>query len=274
MQRRPQEEPRTPGTGASDACRRKRWNSDSLANRDAERNRDPRLAAQADLKASMPSLAWPGSFLAGRSLPPVQPETGATRECASQQQRLQRSRFQRRPLAAGQPQAALHRFPEFGAARPALGWRTAIRSSRKVGTVLASRLCHSVSPASGRSRRGAESIAKWASRRRSSSTSGRRCWASSSTSSGCWRASVARREISAARLRRHWPGCIRGPAQFPAERLVGVEHRAGAQGHGADLGAPRMQAGADLAAEAGLAAAFTRQLGFRFWHGSSWDWGG
>ena len=34
-----------------------------------------------------------------------------------------------------------------------------------------------------------------------------------------------------------------------------------------------MQAGDDLAADAGLAAAFTRQLGIRFWQGSSWDWG-
>ena len=30
-------------------------------------------------------LAWRGSFLAGRSLPPAQGETGATRECAIQQ---------------------------------------------------------------------------------------------------------------------------------------------------------------------------------------------
>ena len=70
------------------------------------------------------------------------------------------------------------------------------------------------------------------------------------------------------------PGAFGHQVQFPADRLVGGEHRAGAQGYGADLGAPRMPAGADLAADAGLAAAFTRQLGFRFWHGSSWDWGG
>ena len=51
------------------------------------------------------------------------------------------------------------------------------------------------------------------------------------------------------------PGAFGGQAQLPADCLVGVEHRASAQGHVADLSAPRMQVGDDLAADAGFAAA-------------------